>query len=156
MNAHDIWQKMTDQSECMLIDRDGSYLRARPMAPVAREADRAIWFVTDLRDAKSGEIARAPQVCLTFEDTDDHFYLSVSGEAEMVEDPLKLKEIWTSDMEALYPGGPDDPHAGLLKVRPLRAEYWQRDGSLVKGFKTAKAILLEERVDLGENRKLAM
>lgn len=156
MNAHDIWTRMAGQRECMLIDQDGPYLRARPMAPVTQEQDHAVWFVIDRRDAKGAEIARAPQVCLAFQDPSDHFYLSVSGAAEMVEAPSKIREIWTSDMEALYPGGPDDPHAGLLRVRPLRAESWQRSGALVRGLKTARAILMEERVDLGAGRKLAL
>lgn len=156
MDAHDIWQKMAAQPDCMLIDQDHGLLRARPMAPVAMEEDHAVWFVTDLRDAKDNEIASAPDVCLAFKDGADHFYLSVSGEARMVDDRAKLRQIWTSDMEALYPGGPDDPNAGLMKVSPRRAEYWQRDNSILTGFKTAKAILAEERVELGENRKLAL
>ena len=156
MDAHDIWKKMADQRDCMLVDRDGERLRARPMAPVVDEAGRAIWFVTDRRSAKDDEIARAPQVCLAFVDRSDHFHLSVSGRAGIVEDRAKLKQIWSSYMEAFFPGGPEDPNAVLLKVEPEAAEYWDGKGDIASAFELATSIISERTPDLGDNAKLRL
>ncbi len=156
MDINDIWQEMRDRRSCMLIDRDGPRLRARPMAPVARQEDGAVWFVTDAHAAKDDEIRANPQVCLTFSDPGDHFYLSVSGHAEVIRDAAKLHEIWSPPMEAFFPGGPDDPNAVLLCVRPEQAECWKGEGTLVTGFKIAAAILGERRPQLGETAKVTM
>ena len=156
MDIQDVWQEMARRHSCMLVDLDGGRLRARPMAPVAKPEDGAIWFVTDVTSSKDDEIERNPQVCLAFADDGDHFYLSVSGEAEVLRDTAKLKEIWSSAMEAYFPGGPEDPNAVLLKVTPVQAEMWQGDGTLTAGFKMASAILRQERADLGENAKFRM
>ncbi|MEP9377093.1 pyridoxamine 5'-phosphate oxidase family protein [Aquabacter sp. CN5-332] len=156
MDIQDIWEEMASRHSCMLIDMDGSRLRARPMAPVAKPADGAVWFVTDVHAAKDEEIERNPQVCLAFMDEGDRFYLSVSGAAQLVRDTAKLKEIWSTAMEAYFPAGPDDPNALLLKVTPEQAEVWQGDGTLTTGFKMASAILGEKRADLGQNAKFRM
>ena len=156
MDSNDIWDEMASRHACMLIDKDGGRLRARPMAPVARAEDHAIWFVTDVNGAKDDEIRANPQVCVTFADEDEHFYLSVSGTAAVVRDTAKLKEIWSAPMEAFFPGGPDDPSAILLRVTPDQAEFWKGDGTLKAGFKMAAAILGDKRADLGENAKLRL
>ncbi|TCT05920.1 pyridoxamine 5'-phosphate oxidase family protein [Aquabacter spiritensis] len=156
MDVQDIWHEMAARHACMLIDRDGGRLRARPMAPVAKPADGVVWFVTDVRSAKDDEIERDPQVCIAYAEPNDRFYLSVSGTAEVVRDVAKLKEIWSSAMEAFFPGGPEDPNARLIKVTPDQAEIWKGDNSLVTGVKMATAILQEKRADLGENAKLRM
>lgn len=156
MEAHEIWHKMAKQRDCMLVDRDGERLRARPMAPVVEEEARAIWFVTDQRNAKDDEITRDPQVCLTFVDHSAHFHLSVSGSARVVRDPAKLKAIWTTYMEAFFPGGPDDPNAILLKVEPEAAEYWDGKGDIASAFELAKSMVTDKRPDLGDNAKVRL
>ncbi len=156
MDINDIWAEMADRHTCMLVDHDAGRLRARPMAPVARQEDDAIWFVTDVHGAKDDEIRANPQVCVVFSEPNQHFFLSVSGTADVVRDTAKLKQIWNPAMEAYFPGGPDDPNAILLRVRPEQAEAWQGDSTLVSGFKMAAAILGDRRPDLGENVKVKM
>ncbi|BAF86297.1 pyridoxamine 5'-phosphate oxidase family protein [Azorhizobium caulinodans] len=156
MNVEDVWTAMEERHACMLVDRDGSRLRARPMAPVARRDDGVVWFVTDAHSAKDEEVSAHPEVCLSFSDEGDRFYLSVSGRAEVVRDVAKLKDIWSAPMEAYFPGGPEDPNAVLLRVVPEQAEIWQGDGLLTTGFKMASAILSDRRADLGENAKIEM
>ncbi|MGU3496796.1 pyridoxamine 5'-phosphate oxidase family protein [Xanthobacteraceae bacterium A53D] len=156
MDIKDVWKEMADRRACMLIDSDQGRLRARPMAPVVREDEGVVWFVTDANAAKDDEIRQEPQVCLAFADEGDHFYLSVSGHAEVIRDQAKLKEIWSTPMEAFFPGGPEDPNAILIRVTPEQAEIWKGDSTLVSGFKMAAAILQERRPDLGDHAKMRM
>ncbi|MBB6309371.1 pyridoxamine 5'-phosphate oxidase family protein [Xanthobacter tagetidis] len=156
MDVHEIWRKMAKQRDCMLVDRDGERLRARPMAPVVEAEARTIWFVTDRRSAKDDEITRDPQVCLTFVDHSDHFHLSVSGRARVVEDRAKVKDIWSAYMEAFFPGGPDDPNAILLKVEPEAAEYWDGKGDIASAFELAKSMVTDTPPDLGDNAKVRL
>lgn len=154
-NAEKVWDAVERHHVCMLVDKDGKGLRARPMAPYADRGEGTILFVTDARNAKDDEIRANPEVCLTF--ADGHkFFLSVSGRAEVVKDSAKLKQIWSTYMEAFFPDGPDSPNAILLRVRPTRAEFWESDGKIVSAVKALAAVVGQKRPHMGDNEKVAM
>lgn len=156
MRIEDVWAQMERHPTCMLVDMDGGRMRARPMMAIPEQEMAAIWFVTNETSAKDDEIRRNPAVCLAFSDPDAHTHLSVSGEAEVVRDGAKLRELWSPAMDAFFPGGPADPSALLLRVTPLQAEVWQADGTLSSAFKMAMAAMGGERPKLGENAKFRM
>lgn len=154
--ARKVWNELEGRHACMLIDKDGDRLRARPMSPKAIGDEHAIWFITARDSAKDDEIRRDNQVCVTVSDETSNFYLSVSGRAQIIDDRAKLREIWTKYMEAFFPGGPDDPNAVLIKVTPEAAEYWDGPNAPVSYVKMLAAAVTGGKPDLGENRKVAM
>lgn len=156
MNIEDVWAQIERNPTCMLVDVDGGRLRARPMMAIPEQDAETVWFITDEKSAKDDEISRNPMVCLTFSDSSQRTHLSVSGQASVVRDPAKLRDLWSPAMEAYFPDGPGDPSALLLKVTPSHAELWQADGTLSRTFKMAKAMVTKERPDLGENAKFRM
>lgn len=149
--------KLEGMRVAMLTSRDGDgTLHTRPMAAQEIEDDAELWFFTDDRSAKADEIARDPQVAVAFADPGDSKYVSISGRADLVHDPAKVRELWNPFVKAWFPDGPETPGLALLRVRIDRAEYWDSPSStVVKLAGLAKALATGERADdLGENRKL--
>jgi general stress protein 26 len=66
--------------------------------------------------------------------------VALTGTAVVVEDDVKLKELWNTFAEAWLPGGPEDPNAVLIKVDVEEGEYWDTPGgniaSLISFAKT--------------------
>lgn len=157
MGEHDkisrVWDILEEAQDCMLVTRDGSLMRARPMAHYARKDDNLICFLTDARNHKDDEIDQSPDVCLTLES--GNVYLSVSGVATISKDKEKIAELWDTIAEAWF-DGKDDPNVRLLELRPAAAEYWDRPSSIVAPLKTAAAAVTGKRPDMGVNEKVLM
>ncbi len=64
------------------------------------------------------------------------------GDAEVVEDAGRKRELWNGGAEAWFPDGADDDRVVLLAVRGESAEYWDTPGGRVAtllSFAKAKA-----------------
>lgn len=107
-------------------------LRGRPMATQQVEFDGDLWFFTDDRSGKVKDIGSSPDVHLSYAHPDGTLWIDLSGQAEVVRDPAKKKELWFNGLEAYFPEGVDDPHLVLIRVAPTQGESWQgpdRDAS---------------------------
>ena len=122
----ELWEKIEGVRPAMMttIDEDGS-LRSRPMWTQGDAFDGSLWFFTADDAPKADELARNPQVGLSYAAPDKDLFVSVSGRAELVHDRAKNEELWNMFAEAWFPDGVDDPHLALLKVDVERAQYWQ-------------------------------
>ena len=150
-----VWEIMEDVAVCMVTTHAGNQMRSRPMHAFPERDEGAIYFVTDTRGAKDDEIAAAPDVCLSFADIGDNTFLSITGRAEMVRDPAKAEELWSSEAQAWWPRGPQDPAVRVLRVAPEQAEYWDtRGNSIVVALKVMAARMTGRQPDLGENKKV--
>jgi general stress protein 26 len=130
-------------------------MRSRPMHALPQRDEGTIYFVTDTRGAKDDEIAAAPDVCLSFADIGDNTYLSVTGRAEMIRDPAKAEELWSTEAQAWWPRGPQDPAVRVLRVVPDAAEYWDtRGNSTTVALKLIAARIAGKQPDLGANKKV--
>jgi general stress protein 26 len=152
-----VWDIIENVVVCMLTTQFGGGLRARPLEARPDRAAGLIFFVTDIRSAKEGEIEAAPSVALTFIDSKNKAYLSITGRARVLRDAAKIRAFWRKTDEVWWPGGPDDPDVCLLRVEPLIAELWDGPASAaVTAFEFAKARLTGEEPNLGENRKVTI
>jgi len=147
-----MWDIIEGTHECMVVDKFTGGLRARPMAQFPDRDAGIIWFITAKDSGKVDEIEQNPEICMTIKDGSD--YASVTGDAEIVHDMAMLKELWTTQIDAWFPDGPEGGNACLLRVTPRLGEYWDTPGAVVSGIKMAVASLRDERPDLGENEKV--
>jgi general stress protein 26 len=151
-----VWDIIEKVGVCMLTTQFESGLRARPLEARPDRAAGIIWFVTDLRSGKEHEIEAEQDVGLVFVDAQEKAYLSLTARAEVRRDPAKAAEIWKSTDNAWW-NGPDDPNVCVLRVRPITAELWDGPASAaVAAFEFAKARLIGEKPNLGENRKVTV
>jgi len=133
------------------IDPEGC-LVSRPMALQTVEFDGDLWFFTARSSNKVAEFTSNPAVNVAFQS--GTVWVSVSGNAEAVEDRTKAEELWNPFVKAYFPGGIDDPELLLVKVNATSAEYWDTDNKLVSLFKMAKAAATDTVPDLGENKQI--
>ena len=110
------------------IDAEGHFV-SRPMAHHLVEPDGDLWFFAERDSRVVEQITANPHVGLTL--TSNDTWISIDGEAGVVEDQAKKNELWNSWVEAWLPQGPDDPNVVLLKVDAHTAEYWDTPGGTV-------------------------
>jgi general stress protein 26 len=154
-DAARVWDLAKKIAIAMLVTRDGDALRARPMAAYLDRDENRIYFLTDARQHKDEEIARSPQVNLSFADTGDQKYVSISGHAEVSNDRARIKALFSTPAKAWWQSA-DDPNIRVLKITPHDAEFWDGPGTIVSTIKMAAAAATGTRPDLGDNRKVAL
>jgi general stress protein 26 len=138
---------------------DGT-LRSWPMTTQStgheNDTDNLLWFFMSLSGEPVRELMAQPQVNVSYADTDDDAYVSISGTATLVEDPDMKLQLWSTMAQAWFPGGIDDPDLGLVCVRIESAEYWNvTEGKLTQVAKMAKAALTgKPPPKMGEHGKI--
>lgn len=127
----------------MMTTLAGKELHSRPM--MYQEFDKKtydLWFFTGRTTGKAHEIENDARVNISFSNFDSNSYLSIYGEAEIVDDAGKEKELWNPILKAWFPEGLEDPNLVLIRVRMHSAEYWDSSSSaLVQLVGFAKALL---------------
>ena len=138
-----------DVEVTMLATISGSKIVSRPMQTQEVEFDGDLWFLTEKDTDKYQEISINPAVNLSYVGKS---YVSISGNAEFVEDYEKKKEFWNPVLGRVLGTSVDDPNVVLVKVVPETAEYWESGVNIktVKEFakKIAKKDSLEDKNDL--------
>ncbi|OAK58772.1 general stress protein [Variovorax paradoxus] len=156
-----LWDLIKDTRFGMLTHRHGDgQLHSHPLTTQNKDGDdvRTLYFFVP----KNGDIARHvasdPVVNIAYANTDDDSYVSVSGNAALLEDQAKKEALFNKMAQAWFPNGPTDPNLGLLAVTVVGAEYWDVDDSkMVQLYKMAKAAITgEPPKDLGEHKKVAL
>ena len=134
------------------VMKDGR-LASRPMTLQEVEFDGDLWFFAERDSNPVRHITDSPQVNVGAGSGGS--WVSLSGDAVLVADVAKKRELWNSAVEAWFPQGPDDDSVVLLKVEADSAEYWDSPGGrLATVFSFAKAKLTGERIEGGESEKV--
>lgn len=151
MTEHEkLWTLIHDIRIAMLTTRsaDGA-LRSRPLTTQNRSLDASdptLWFFVSRASEVAAETLHDATVNLAYSDTDEDRYVSISGHAELVDDPVRAQALWSVIAKAWFPGGPTDPDLQLLRVRVEHAEYWDvKESKMVLLFKMARAAVTGER-----------
>ncbi|MBP2002252.1 general stress protein 26 [Paenibacillus shirakamiensis] len=95
---------------------------SRPMKTQEVEFDGDLWFITKKETNKYQELLQNSKVNIAYVDKS---YVSLRGEAELIQDPAKVKEFWNVAYEKLLDVSYDDPSLVLIKVKAETAEYWE-------------------------------
>jgi general stress protein 26 len=148
-----VWKLIERMRGCMLVTQRAGRMDARPMHAIADVKSNAIYFLADARGVKDDEIARAPQVCLTF--ADGERFLSISGTASVRSDQEKIRELWSTEAQAWW-DGPDDPNIRVLTVSPSEAAFWENPGRLVNSVDLAVAAVAGVRPPINPAYKVDM
>ena len=127
-----------------MVTAQHNALTARPIGVVGDHGafDGSLWFITDRRSRKVEAIESGATTALLFQNDRDGAYLHLTGNAAVVEDPEKLKELYTPVQRTWFPDGVDDPHMTLLRFDAKEASYWDGHASVVRlAFAFAKSIV---------------
>jgi general stress protein 26 len=138
----------------MLTTLHGEELRARPMHLIQDEYDGTLWFFTDLESEKSFEIEKDREVSVSFADSHDDIYVSLTGTAKLTGDKSLVEKFWNPFIAAWFPEGKGAPNVGLIEVKIHKGEHWNSDNNKVTQlYKMAKANAKDETPDIGEHEK---
>ncbi|MCS5713765.1 pyridoxamine 5'-phosphate oxidase family protein [Herbiconiux sp. CPCC 205716] len=132
---------------------DQGRLVAHPLTVQEAEFDGDLWFIVGAHASALQNLQVNPTAGVTLSSNDS--WVSLTGTAAEVADQAKVKELWSSTLEAWFPEGPDDPEVRLLKFSADGAEYWDSPGGRVATlFSFVKSKVTGEPYEGGDNAKL--
>ena len=111
-----------DTAQCHIlitVDENGMP-QARTMSVFPIEENMVIWLGTSTDSRKVKQIRNNPNVMVYYYDTKGHSYVSIAGQARLVNDPEKKAHYWKKSWTRYYP----DPEKDyiLIEVTPKRME----------------------------------
>lgn len=153
-----LWEKIEHVRVGMLTTIGAeNKLESRPMTSQEVDKDGLLWFFVSDEAAVTKQIERNAAVNVSFADPADSLYVSTSGAAEIVHDRELIKSKWNPMVAAWFPGGAEDPHVALIKVRLSSAEYWDSDKSkMTQLFLMAKAAVTGTPPKMGEHKTVQL
>jgi general stress protein 26 len=155
--AQKLYAMIKDMRIAMMttIDTEG-LMHSRPMYSQEADEHGDLWFFTQIQSPKTTEISRDNEVNLSYSDPDKQHYVSVFGTAEIVRDKKEIEEKWSEGMRAWFPNGTDDPQIALIRVHPVRGEYWDSPNSTILHlYGTVKAAITGKQPnELTEDEKV--
>ena len=136
------------------VCKDGSFC-SRPMATQEPHFDGGLWFFTKADSAKVGEVEEEGQVNLTYENSLESIYVSLSGRATLVQDRQMIEKLWHEDLKIWFPEGVSDPLLALLRVDVDKWAYWDAQSSAMSEHSgILKDAPVEVVPDLGDHRRV--
>lgn len=157
-----LWALVKDIRFAMFTVRHpaSGHLHSRPMTTQNSKLDEdsSLWFFMSRQSETVADLKQAPAVNVVYADPGSDAYVSVSGNAAVVDDPVKKEKLWSKLAEAWFPQGPTDPDLALVQVRITHADYWDvKESKLVQLFKMAKAAVTGKPPStLGEHAEVRM
>jgi general stress protein 26 len=126
-------------------------LVSHPMATQEVEFDGDVLFIAERDSHKCQDIAAQSPAKVNVSFSSGSSWVSLSGTAEIVDDPAKLEELWNTFTDAWMEGGPEAPNNVLIKVSADSAEFWDTPGSkATQVLNLVKAKVTGERIDDGD------
>ena len=140
---------------CMYTTYKDGKIESRPMTTLDIDNEGNVWFFTSRQTELGSDTDWNETVSLIYSDPKNNSYVSVSGNASIVEDEAKKEELWSFMSKAWFPGGKDDPNLVMLKVTTEEAAYWDSTSSKMVVFVSMiKAAVTGTTPDGGDHGKL--
>lgn len=140
-----LWMLIKNIRFSMFTTRHANgHLHAHPMTTQNKliEADDRLWFFMSHKSESVRSIAAQSIVNVAYVDPSQDRYVSISGNAAVVEDRAKIESLWSTASQAWFPGGTNDPDLALVGVKVLHAHYWDvKENKLTQLYEMAKAAM---------------
>jgi general stress protein 26 len=150
-------KKLAESADMCLFatNPDSVPLTARPMSTRQVDEQGNIWFFSRSTSNKNSEIANDSRVYLFYSNPGSIEFLNIFGEAEIIRDQQKAKELWSAWAKTWFPDGVDDPELTLIKVRPTEVHYWDtRYSKMVSLLKIAAGAITGKETNTGVEGKI--
>ncbi|MDO5495125.1 MAG: pyridoxamine 5'-phosphate oxidase family protein [bacterium] len=122
------------------VDSDSAEgrLTSRPLSTQEAREDGVVLFLVRGSSAIAKDIEANPNVNVAYSSM--KAWVSLSGTAEIVEDPALVAELWSAGAEMFMDGGPEDPDNRVMRVTGETAAYWGGESLVATVVKTIKTI----------------
>lgn len=155
-----LWKLIKGTKFAMFTTQHGNgHLHSRPMTTQNQDQDRgdALWFFMSRKSDPVDDFQHTPGVNVAYADPGADAYVSVAGEASVVDDPATVQRLFTPAAKAWFPGGATDPDLALVKVRILHANYWNvTESKVTQLVKMAAAAVSGQPPKMGEHGEVRM
>ena len=157
-----LWEMIKDIRFAMFTARHPSsgHLHSRPMTTQNSKLDEdsSLWFFMSRQSESVADLIEDDAVNVVYADPGSDSYVSVSGNAAVVNDLAKKEQLWSKMAQAWFPQGPNDPDLALVQVRITHANYWDvKESKIVQLFKMAKAAITgKPPTQMGEHAEVRM
>ncbi|MEO7976960.1 pyridoxamine 5'-phosphate oxidase family protein [Flavobacterium sp.] len=146
-------EKIKDLAEdiktCMFCTYKNGRLQSRPMSVQEIDEDGNLWFLSDKNSNKNDEINMNSKVEVFFAQPHDKF-LTLHGNATILYDRRKIKDLWNPIIKVWMPEGEDDPNLSIIKVTPEDGYYWNnKNGKMAALAKMTVSLLTGKTMDDG-------
>jgi len=98
-------------------------LHSSPLLAQEIEFDGDLWFLISKSSQKAEDLRNNPHVCISY--ASGARYVSVTGTADLIDDPEKVQQLWHKPYQAWFPKGLQDPTIQLLRINVEKAEFWE-------------------------------
>ena len=130
---------------------------SRPMATQETRFQGELWFLTRQDSGKVEEIRHNSHVNVSYADTKNSTFISLSGRARLSKDSAKIHELWNPMYTAWFPKGEEDPEITVIQVLVEDAEYWTAPSSaIVRNYRMLKASILKDGSEVGEHEHISL
>lgn len=102
-DAEKIWDSIEAMRTCMMVTVDNGVIRARPMGALVEKHEKLIYFFTHRRTHKDDELREDQRCCLTFSNSNDNVYVSLTGTVSECTDETVKKRLWSLPLKAELP-----------------------------------------------------
>lgn len=120
---------------------DDGAMHSRPMAWRSIEPDGQLWFFSKGASRKVAELRADPNVTVSFADPRHQNFVTITGQATVVEDRDVVEARWLELYRPWFPGGPQDPAVVAIRIDAEHAEYWDNPTNpLVYAFGYVRAV----------------
>jgi general stress protein 26 len=134
---------------------DQNELHSRPMTTQKREFDGDLWFFADRTSDLVSELQRYSAVNVSY--VVDGNYVSIAGQAKIVSDVRKKKELWHPALDGWFEKGPESLDVVLIRVEATSAQYWETPSGMIgKVLAMAKVILTGDDAAAGDSEAVSL
>ena len=147
---------ITEIHICMFCTmRDDGFMHSRPMTTIQIDEENAIWFFCSKQTDIIDELKANQQVCLNYSDPKSQDYLCVMGNAALIDDRDKIKELWDPVVSDFFTDGITDQDIVLIKATPIEASYWNVGTKKMETlFEMIDSMLSHDKLQESEHGKL--
>jgi general stress protein 26 len=131
-------------------------LRSRPMFTQDTPFDGELWFLTSEEAEVVREIEGSDEVLLTYAHPGQQEYITVNGQAEILNDRERISSLWKPAFKVWFPEGENDPAIRLIRVTVSRAEYWDEPAAPVRFLQFVKAFATGQQMEGGDHETLRL
>jgi general stress protein 26 len=126
----------------------GSPVETRPMSVRTVDDDGTLWFLSSSDSSLNRALPGSPSVILYFQGSTHSDFLYLLGNAEVLVDKAKLKDLWEPMLKTWFTEGIDDPRITIIKVKAKEGYYWDtKHGNTIAGIKMMVGALIGVTLD---------
>lgn len=130
-------------------------IHSRPMTTNEVEEEGYLWFFTSVKSELIKDISLEDGVQLSYAEPSKNIYISINGDAEIINSEEKKVELWNPMAKAWFPKGVEDPDLVLVRVKINEAEIWDSGASRILALaKIVKAIFNEEKFENEDSHRV--